>query len=238
MALEEQINKYRALDEWFNTPQGICVAHAFVNELNAVSDFFSGKRLIQLGNCGDNLWLPSLRFRQKSLITPCRDTPNADLFSSLHYLPIDKNSVDCIIAPLTLEAFAHDKSPIDEFDRILKPMGYIVFLGINPWSFWGAALRWGRLACFGDASATLSSSLSIKHAMTQRGYSQCMLRSFYYIPPVASEYLIEKLSFFNEMGKMLWPFPAGFYCYIVQKHQPCSPTPLFDAGDGLSFSNA
>ncbi len=54
--------------------------------------------------------------------------------------------------------------------------------------------------------------------LTQRGFRQCTLSSFFYLPPVKNEYFIKKLEFFNEMGKMIWPFPAGFYCFVAQKY--------------------
>jgi hypothetical protein len=239
LVLDEQVNKYQALDDWFHTPQGYRVAQAFASEIKDVSNVLSGKRLLQLGSCGENLWLPLLKYRQKWLLTPCMTSTRATFYASIHELPLDKNSMDCVIAPLTLEAFAHDKNPIDEIDRILKPMGYVIFFGINPWSFWGAALRWGRLACFGDAAANLSSSLFIKRAMVNRGYSQCALNSFYYIPPVTNEKFIHALEFFNQMGKMLWPFPAGFYYFIAQKHQPCQPPfILHTAEDDFHFARA
>ena len=231
MFLDEQAAKYRALDNWFKSPQGMRVAHAFMSELKAPSELFSGKCLLQLGDCGDNLWLPELRFRNKWVVSPCEGSKNSTLLASLTALPIDRSSVDCVLAPLTMEAFGEDKHPIDEIDRILKPMGYVIFFGINPWSFWGAALRFEGLHCFGDVRGTLTSSLSLKHALISRGYSQCMLRSFHYIPPVANKTLIRSFEFLNEMGKMIWPFPGGFYCFIAQKYQPATPSLLFNKYD-------
>ena len=231
MTFDDQMHKYQALDRWFETPQGLCVAKAFASELATVGDFFSGKQLLQLGHCGDNLWLPALNFRHKWFVTPGDGGGPKTLVASLNALPIERGSIDCVVAPLTLEAFGPDKNPLDEIDRILKPMGYVIFFGINPMSFWGAALRWGRLPCFGGVAGTLTSSLTLKSIMLQRGYTQCLHRTFYYIPPVVKEALIQKLSFFNEMGKMIWPFPAGFYCFIVQKYQPTTPSLLFDSFD-------
>jgi len=231
LILDKQVTKYRALDNWFKTPQGARVANAFASELKEPAELFSGKRLLQLGSCGDNPWLSALHFRHKWFATPCETSQKSALVTSLTSLPIDRSSIDCVIAPLTIEAFGHDKNPIDEIDRVLKPMGYVVFFGINPWSFWGAALRWGSLHCFGDTKGTPCSSLSLKQAMLSRGYSQCMLSSFYYIPPVANKKIIHNLEFFNEMGKMIWPFPAGFYCFIVQKYQPASPSLIFNKYD-------
>lgn len=226
MLLDEQINKYRALDEWFQIPQGQRVAQAFNTELMEIGEQISGEKLLQLGNCGDNLWLPALKFRHKCIISPAPVSQKTSLISSLTMLPIERDSIDCIIAPFTLEAFSGSKNPIDEIDRVLKPMGYSIFFGINPCSFWGLALRWKRLNCFGNTSSTLTSSFSLRRIMLQRGYSQCALTSFYYIPPVKSESLIHRLEFFNEMGKMVWPFPAAFYCFVVQKYQHCPPSIL------------
>ena len=228
MLFDEQANKYRELDNWFITPQGNRVAHAFAAELMHVSEQLSGDNLLQMGSCGDNFWLQMLKFRHKWLVTPCVVPHKTSLIASLTMLPIERESIDCVIAPLTLEAFPSGKNPIDEIDRVLKPMGFIIFFGINPCSFWGAALRWQRLTCFGPCVGTLTSSFSIKHTMLLRGYRQCAMTSFYYIPPVLSEFLIQKLAFLNEMGKMIWPFPAGFYCFIAQKYQQCTPSLLLD----------
>ncbi len=227
MLLDEQANKYRALDEWFQLPQGRRVAYAFSMELTQVSDQLNGNKLLQLGSCGENPWLSTLKFRHKHLVSPCAVTHKSLIISSLTTLPIERDSIDCVIAPLTLEAFSAGKNPLSEIDRVLKPMGYAIFFGINPWSFWGAALRMKRLACFGPGGdSTLTSSLAVRRMMLQRGYRQCALTSFYYIPPVTSEFLIQKLAFFNEMGKMVWPFPAAFYCFIAQKYQHCHPSLL------------
>ena len=222
LLLNDQANKYRALDNWFTSPQGNRVAHAFADELVHIGEQLSGENLLQLGSCGENLWLPMLKFRNKFIVTPSNTPQKTTLISSLTTLPVERDSINCVIAPLTLEAFTHGKSPIEEIDRILKPMGYAIFFGINPCSFWGAALHLRRLECFGAQVATLTSSFTIKRMMLQRGYTQCALTSFYYIPPVSGSFWVRKLAFFNEMGKMIWPFPAGFYCLIVQKYQPAS----------------
>jgi SAM-dependent methyltransferase len=240
LILDEQVIKYRALDQWFQMPQGARVARAFLSELQGVCELFSGTRLVQLGLCGDNIWLPALRFSHQFRVSPFAVSQSrANVVAALNALPFDRNSVDCVIAPLILEAFGHDKTPLNEIDRILKPMGYVVFFGVNPWSFWGAALGLKTVACFGDRAGLLTSSLSLKHVLFHHGYTQCMLKSFYYIPPVRHQKAIRYLEFFNEMGKMIWPFPAGFYCLIVQKYQPASPTCLFDGynNDLISFAH-
>lgn len=218
--MDEQ-KSFAALHAWFLTQQGRDVGMAFANELRSGRFDDRGQKLLQLGQCGDNTWLHMLAFRDKWVLSPSLSTHTKGVVSSIGVLPFERESMDCIIAPLTLETYGCNKNPLDEIDRILKPMGYVIFMGINPWSFWGASLRWGHLSCFGHLSSAFSSSLSVKHAMVSRGYQQCSLSSFYYLPPVESEYWLRKLEFLNQMSKMVWSYPAGFYCLMLQKYDPC-----------------
>ncbi|KTC65886.1 methyl-transferase [Legionella adelaidensis] len=223
MVLDEQAIKYRSLDEWFTTPQGARVALAFAEEVLPLQELLKGENLLQLGNCGNNVWLSTLNFRNPWIVSPYMDLKNTHCSASLLALPFDRDSIDCLFAPLTIEAFGREKNPLDEMDRVVKPMGFVVILGVHPWSFWGFALKWGRLNCFANSRTQLTSSYWIKRAFLERGYRQCFYSSFYYIPPVKSKSHIHKLEFINEMGKMIWPFPAGFYCLVLQKYQPHAP---------------
>lgn len=219
--MDEQ-KSFAALHAWFLTQQGRDIAIAFANEIRAGHIDVRGQQLLQLGQCGDNAWLDTLAFRDKWILSPdSSEHTTTGIVSSIGALPFERESMGCIIAPLTLETCGCDKNPLDEIDRVLKPMGYVIFMGINPWSFWGASLRWGHLSYFAHLSSSFSSSLSVKHAMLSRGYQQCLLSSFYYIPPVGSEYWLRKLEFLNQMSKMVWPYPAGFYCLMLQKYDPC-----------------
>jgi hypothetical protein len=141
------------------------------------------------------------------------------LVTALNRLPLNRDSVDCILAPLTMNVL--DESLLDEMDRVLKSMGHLIFFGINPWSFWGLRWHWNPLH---SLSTQWTSSFRLKRALSRRGYQTALYHPFYYIPPVQEEGWIQKLEVLNEMGKMIKPFPAGFYCLIVQKHQTASPS--------------
>lgn len=221
--LAEHAKKYLALNDWFNTPQGIRVAKACADEITCFNSQLRGERLLQLGLCGQNPWLSTLNYSKKIIVSPCMNQKKATITTLINQIPIDRDSIDCIIAPLTIEALSSNNSLLDELDRILKPMGYIIFWGINPVSLWGLALKTKYMSTFGETNVKLTSNLSLKNAMLDRGYRQCALSTFYYIPPVINEHLIHGLEFLNEMGKMLWVFPAGFYCLIVQKYQIIPP---------------
>lgn len=219
MSIDAQKNMFHALHEWFLTPAGIRVAEAFNTELKALTDILHGETMVQLGSCGDNIWFPQLRYMHKWLLSPVLDSDKTVLLSSINQLPLQRDSVDCVFAPLTLNAFSHNVELLDEVDRVLKPMGYAVFLAVNPVSLWGMWLKLSRSNCFATKNNGLHSSLFTQHALSHRGYEICHLSNFYYIPPVSSQKMLSGLSILNVIGKMLSPLPSGFYYLIVRKLQ-------------------
>ncbi|MGC1182044.1 methyltransferase domain-containing protein [Legionella sp.] len=226
MLIEQQIKQYRALHKWFQSPLGLFAAHEFAVNLESVQKLLCGETLVQLGNCSDNIWLKKLKFYHQWIVSPFALSNKIHIKSELNHLPFDRNSIDCIVAPLTLEPFNTSSSLIDEIDRVLKPMGFVVLLCINPWSLWGGAIKCGLLNCYRDQTIKMRTPFTLNRMFIQRGYVQISLSSFCYIPPVNSTSLIKKLTFLDEIGKMLWPFPSGFYCYIAQKYQVVQPSQL------------
>ncbi|MBA3537822.1 MAG: methyltransferase domain-containing protein [Tatlockia sp.] len=227
MSFDAQKTRFSALNDWFRTPQGMDIADFFSEELNHLNGFLYGETLLQLGSCGKNSWLQALHFSHKWL-TSFDLNSSTTFMSSFNQLPIDRDSIDCVIAPLVLESFELSKSPIDEIDRILKPMGYVIFFGINPLSLWGLNFRIKRLSGYAPLKAKAKSVFSVQRAMAHRGYIQSYLSSFYYIPPVSSLEWLEKLEILNELGKMISPCPSGFYCLIMQKQQEITPNLLLN----------
>lgn len=224
MLIEKQITHFHKLDQWFTSDHGLQVAAAFTAEIAKFKDKLNGEILLQLGNCGANPWLSCLRYQRKWLMSPYMDE-RTNLAASMHQFPLDRNSIDCILAPLTMSAFPLAKSPLDEIDRILKPMGHVIFIGINPLSLWGCWLRFAAKSCFGPLHACPPSVLSLKYAMLHRGYVQRYFSNFYYIPPVRSKESMQDLEILNVIAKMISPLPAGFYCLAVQKFQESNASP-------------
>lgn len=223
MLVEEQIKYYQSLDKWFQTPLGLYVAQQFASELHSFDQHLQGETLIQLGCCGGNRWLSSLKYEKQWIISPFQLKQEQHLVSTLHQLPFARNSLDCVVVPLSLEPFKNSFTLLDEIDRVLSPMGFVIFLSINPWSTWGAAMKTGLLHCYQNNKVKMHSALSLNRIMLQRGYRQCAQGSFCYIPPVNNQSWIKRMTFLDEVGKMVWPFPAGCYSYIAQKYEVITP---------------
>lgn len=221
MILNEQ-QKFSSLDDWFFSPQGRRVAQAMASELTPVASFLKGTTLLQLGSLANNLWLEPLFFANKWLASPVfpkhQHTRPRHVLTEFNRLPIERHSVDCVVAPFTTELVSSDRRHwMNEIDRVLAPMGYAIFFGINPWSLWGFLLRFFANHWFVRDRVHLCSAMKLNYLFLNRGYATCLLSNFYYIPPFNHENIIHRLEFLNEMGKMMWPYPAGFYCLIVQK---------------------
>ena len=224
MLIEQQVKQFNALNEWFQTSLGLSVADEFKKQIHPVLDYLKGDSLLQLGHFTHNSWLDELQFNKKWIASPYFIKEENALICSLSQIPLPRNTLDCVFLPLAIEPFKNPLNLVDEIDRILKPMGYVVFLGLNPWSLWGAAIKWGFLQCYAEKDIKMQTAFHLNRLFIQRGYRQCLLNNFYYIPPVNNKALIKKLGFCNEIGKMLWPFPSGFYCYIAQKYEVIAPS--------------
>ncbi len=197
---------------------GQAVLRAFSSELINAKDLLRGDTLLQLGSGMRDVFFKKLPFTRKWVAAPYQGL-DVDVVTLLHHLPFERNSIDCILAPLTLETFYNKEDLIDEIDRVLRPMGHVVFFGINPISLWGLWLLFSNNAYLSKAHLKPKPVLSIKFFMLHRGYVQNYLSGFYYVPPVSSKKQVEKFQVLNQVGKMMAPCPSGFYCLVLQKQE-------------------
>ena len=217
---------YQSLNDWFLTPAGIVASNEFSKVIQNFEHLFKGDVLIQIGGGGANAWLDLFHYNHQWIATPISLSSSNEIRCHLNHIPLDRNTADCVLLPLSLEPFKHSEYLLDEVDRILKPMGFMVLFCINPWSLWGAAIKLGTLRCYNKQKITMHSPYGINRMMLARGYRQCALTHFCYLPPVNNSSMLRKLGFLNEVGKMLWPFPSGLYCMIFQKYEHISPNLL------------
>lgn len=223
--INTQIAKYRALDQWFRQDTGQAIAAEIYKLLKQLQPCLRGENIIQVGVPGQHGWLSCFDTESQWLVSPDQSSKQVDLICPVEQLSIETGSIDIIFAPLCLEAFSQPQSLLEEFDRVLKPMGCLVIVGINPYSFWSAAAHLGKLNCFGDYPPRIHSLMRVQHWLGRLGYQQLAHQDFWYLPPMKQKKWLKRFSIINEMGKMLWPFPAGFYLHVVKKYTEAYPTP-------------
>jgi SAM-dependent methyltransferase len=59
------------------------------------------------------------------------------------YLPFADQSLDLVVLPHTLERAADPHRSLAEVERVLRPEGRVVIVGLNPVSLWGLRQRGG-----------------------------------------------------------------------------------------------
>jgi len=206
-----------ALHRWFLTPMGERFAQALGDELLPFQDCLRGDTLLQLGLCGKSPWLSKLDFQRHWVFSPAH-VKQQDVRCLYHDIPLPSKEVSCVLAPLMLETFSAEH-PLDEIDRVLASMGHVVFIGVNPWSLWGAWSYLGKHSFYESLPMHLYSAMKLKRAMLARGYQLVSLSDFYYIPPIRSARWLKRLDFLEATGKLSGIIPSGFYCLIMQKRQ-------------------
>lgn len=214
------------LSRWIHTPQGIAVTHQYIQQLHHLDYLLKGEALLQLGGASSDPWLASMKYRHQWVIQEALTSPEPSLLTNYSQLPFDRHRFDCIHLPLFLEQYPGDLSGLfDELDRVLKSNGHLVVWGINPWGFWGLARRL-KLISPEFNSIQLVSPLTIKHALNWHGFYVALLSGFYYLPPLHGEKALKRCEIFNEIGLMLWPFPASFYLMVFKKLDPIGLMPI------------
>ncbi|MDP3559949.1 MAG: hypothetical protein Q8R79_06355 [Legionellaceae bacterium] len=211
-------NLFTSLDAWFHSTQGAWVSQAFCHEIHYLQANTLGgpkQRLLQYGGSSKDPWATALGYREALVVRPDVGAAAA-CYAQVQALPWMENSADAVLFPLTLESSTF--SALDEVDRVLKSMGYLIVFGVNPCSLWGLAWRYGLLTDFATTQPSALTAFGLSRALTQRGYEIRSLGHFYYVPPVRSARWIHRLEIMNELGKMISPYPAGFYVLIARKH--------------------
>lgn len=214
---------HQNLDEWFLGPQGTDVLAHIDARLLELTSRLHGDTIIQLGATGKQDLLSHFSFNHRYVISPTYFDKNGYIRTSFEYLPLLKDSCHAIIAPLRLNLFDAKHWPIDELDRVLNPLGHIVVVGINPLSLWGLYARFGCLQMLGYKRRAMKSFIRLKKALEHRGYTQCHFSRFYYLPPLETNGMIQRLQFLNQMGELAASWPAAFYLLVMQKYEYCSP---------------
>lgn len=218
MFASEQKARFNHLDNWFSSIIGKQIEQAFAQELAKYPHLLHGETLLQLGLCGASPWLDFCHYPYKWLLSAHEThAQSAACISLFDHLPFDNNSIDCVIAPLTIHAYPRMNVVLNEIDRVLRPQKYVIFFCINPWSLWSLWLKFSHFNCFGRLKGYSHSLILLRRILFHHDYVQTYSNSFYYLPPLEDIHCLNKLQFLNQVGKMIAPMPAAFYCLMMQK---------------------
>ena len=213
--------------DWFTQPLGerlLCEERRYLDE---VLPYLFGYHLVQVGRFSAcDLLYPS-RVLHRVVIDPDYGTNPLvpDIYGCPDSLPVESGSVDVLLLHHTLEFEPEPHQVLREADRVLIPEGHAVILNFNPWSIWGmwrlAARRGGRAPWCGQ----FISLTRLKDWLALLGFDVVTCRPYFFLPPLHSEAIMQKLQFLDRLSERWWPLLPGAYL-IVAKKRVATLTPI------------
>ena len=127
-----------AVNSWLEQPFG---SSLLALEERLVEDVFEGifgELCLQVGAWGPSeTFLTAARTQRHLLIAdqPHRSVPT--VIGQPWRLPVESESVDCVLLPHTLEFSDRPHAMLREVDRVLHAHGHLIILGFRPGGLWG-----------------------------------------------------------------------------------------------------
>ena len=139
-------------------------------------------------------------------------------------LPIQSDSLDIVVLPHVLDFSSEPHQVLREVERILIAEGHVVILGFNPWSLWNISrkfLFWTKQAPW---NARFLSSARVVDWLALLGFDVVKRQSYFYLPPIQNENIINKLGILERIGQRIWPkFGAGYVLVARKRVQTLTP---------------
>lgn len=151
------------------------------------------------------------------------------LYCDCAALPFPSQSVDLVVMPHTLELTAHPHAALREVERVLRPEGRVVIVGLNPASLWGLRQRAGRLrSSIGGAARPLflpqagefigywrlRDWLRLLGLEVERGRFGC------WRPAFESQAWLDRFAWIEPIGDRWWPVLGAVYFLVAVKRVP------------------
>lgn len=220
-----------ANEDWFHTPAGRYVASwATTTAESLLGDIF-GLQAAQIG-CETLDLMAGNRIQHRfRCMTGNHGTPQLQgsgtpiaIETDAAALPFESDSMDLLVLPFMLEAHPDPHQVLREAQRVLRPEGQLLILGLNPLSLWGVRNYVSRLArpdVFGFPwPANYLSVLRLKDWLklldfdVSRGYFGC------YAPPCHRESTFSHMNWLELAGNRWWGFAGGCYAVVAVKRIP------------------
>lgn len=123
--------------EWLGTPLGEQLVQQESRIVEEALDDIFGEHCLQLGLWGEpNLFLRHARTQRHWLID-VGAAEGRDAVGKFHNLPLQDDSVDCVILPHVLDYSDRPHEILREVDRVLTAHGHVIILGFKTGGLWG-----------------------------------------------------------------------------------------------------
>lgn len=206
--------EFAARQDWLGGGLGQELLAAEAELLSGALDDVFGLELLQLGCWGPaRALLTGCRTRRQTIVAEQPIRGEVDLAARLTALPIQRDSVDAVLLPHTLEFEPDPQAVVREVDRVLTGEGQLIVLGFRPWSLWGLRSA-GSRSGFPPGMRQLLPEARIRDWLGLLGYEVVQARPYLYSRPwqrgAPHSRRMLRRGLFN-------PLPAGAYLLKARK---------------------
>ncbi|MDX1900848.1 MAG: methyltransferase domain-containing protein [Gammaproteobacteria bacterium] len=190
---------------------------------------FGGRYALLIGAPSQSNLLSVCHAGQALLTTPLtiKQASVSAIETDLSELPIATGSMDLVIMPHILEYTVHPHQLFLEASRIVKPEGYLIVLGFNPYSLWGLRKMISRKISAAPWSTHFLPRERIKKWLRLAEFSLIREDTMLFRPPLSRKTTFERLKFLESVGAKLYKPLGGVYILMAQaKVIPLTPIRL------------
>lgn len=223
---------WQSWSAWLATPPGRYLSGWSQAQLDlAVADCF-GFHALQLG-MPDLEALRANRMPRRWLAVdhawPGGASELFSLYCEFDALPFPKDSLDLVVLPHTLERAPDPHRCLREVERVLRPEGRLVILGLNPASLWALrqnlGLLRGRLSGAPaplfmprlPGEAELIGYWRLRDWLRLLGMELETVRFGGYRPPLQSDKWLQRWQGLERLGAHWWPVLGAVYLVVAVK---------------------
>lgn len=219
---------------WQQLPAGVELKRALETELAEQLQCAFGYHLLSLGDYAGTLDLSGCPVRHHwALFKQHAGQQHAGhnrILALPEALPLQADSIDVALLPLTLEFSPDPHALLREVQRVLIGDGRLVIAGFNPWSLWGARRALAGRPLSKKAvpwQARFLSAGRLTDWLKLLDFDVTLTRYHHHMPPLRTEAWQRRWRFLDAVGKRAWPNSGAFYVIAAQKRVlPLTPMRL------------
>lgn len=208
----------RTLQNWFETPLGRLLAEAERQVLDRYLDRWAGATLLQIGGFGYGQRVLRANTSRQWLVD--RDPAGrVDCVLRPEQLPFQSGTMDIVVLVHSLEFNNNPHRVLREAERVLAPEGYLLVLGFNLLSLWGAAHSIPALQRRGPPwNGHYFTHRRVRDWLTLLDLEMVGVEHHFYRPPINRGRLQERLLPLENWAPRLVPWFGGIYLTVARKH--------------------
>lgn len=207
----------RTLQNWFETPLGQLLAEAERQALDNYLDRWAGATLLQIGGFGQGQRVLRANTSRQWLVG--RQGEPVDCALRPEQLPFQSNSMDIVVLVHSLDFSSNPHRVLREAVRVLAPEGYLLVLGFNLVSLWGAAHSVPALQQRGAPwNGQYFTQRRIRDWLTLLDLEMVAVEHHFYRPPVSRGRLQERLLPLEAWAPRLAPWFGAVHLTVARKH--------------------